>query len=64
MSLENRMVDDSQWYEKDYEDHCPQCEFCGEYIQDEYLYDIDGDLYCEECMKERFRKPSEKYMKE
>lgn len=42
----------------------PVCEFCGEPIQDDYLYDIDGEIYCEECMIEHFRKNTEKYMKE
>lgn len=64
MSLENRMVDDSQWsWQKD-ETSLPQCDFCGKHIQDDYVYDIDNELYCEDCMKSHFRKPIEKYMKE
>ena len=43
----------------------PTCECCGEPIQDEYLYDFDGDLVCEECMldyvRENFRKKTEDY---
>jgi formylmethanofuran dehydrogenase subunit E len=39
----------------------PICEYCDEPIQDEFLYDIDGTLYCEECMKELFRRDSENY---
>lgn len=44
------------------------CECCGEPIQDEYLYDFDGDLVCEECMldyvRENFRKKTEDYMED
>ena len=41
----------------------PVCECHGEPIQDEYLFDIDGELYCKEGMIERFRKPTEKYIR-
>ena len=37
-------------------DKLPRCCCHEEPIQDEYLYDIDGEYYCEEGMKERFRK--------
>ena len=39
----------------------PLCECHGEPIQDEYLYDIGGEIYCERGMIEHFRKPTEKY---
>lgn len=41
----------------------PECDECEEEITDEYLYDIDGVLYCEECMKKLFKKPVENYLK-
>ena len=28
---------------------CPICERCGEHIQSEKLWDINGTLYCQEC---------------
>ena len=37
----------------------PVCRECKEHIQDEYLYDIDGDFYCGDCMEEKFRKEVE-----
>lgn len=40
----------------------PKCYGCDEPIYDDVLYDIDGDLYCERCMKDRFRKWTENYM--
>ena len=39
----------------------PVCEECKEHIQDEYLFDIGGVLYCEGCAEKLFRKDSEKY---
>lgn len=37
----------------------PICDKCGEHIQSEYRYRIDGDLLCEDCfqrlVKEEFR---------
>jgi RNA polymerase-binding transcription factor DksA len=30
----------------------PICECCGERIQDEKLYYIDGRFYCEECIED------------
>ena len=31
-------------------DKLPKCCECGEPIQTEFFYEIDGDLYCPECM--------------
>jgi formylmethanofuran dehydrogenase subunit E len=39
----------------------PICCECGEPIQSDYLYEIDGELYCEDCMNEMFRKDVEEY---
>ena len=33
----------------------PHCEDCGEPIQDEYYYNLDGEILCEDCMKDRYR---------
>lgn len=30
----------------------PVCKWCGEHIQDEYAYRINGDLVCEDCLKD------------
>lgn len=34
----------------------PKCEYCGEAIQDEYCYEINDSLICEECLKRHFRR--------
>lgn len=41
----------------------PICCCCKEPIQDDALYDVNGELYCEECMTETFRKWTEDYEK-
>lgn len=40
----------------------PKCDYCFEPIQDDYLYQIEGEIFCERCMKEHFRKPVEDYV--
>lgn len=41
----------------------PLCCCCDERIQSEDLYDIDGSLYCEDCMK-NFKHSTENYIRE
>ena len=40
----------------------PVCCCCGKRIQDDVLYDINGDLYCEDCMKEEFMRSVDSYI--
>ena len=40
----------------------PRCVDCGEAIQDDYLFCIYGETYCEDCLKESFRKRTEDYI--
>lgn len=50
-------------YERQKEiDSLPVCEICGEPIQDDYLFDLEGALVCEECLKSEYRKPVENYI--
>ncbi len=40
----------------------PKCISCGEYIQDDYLFDLGGgDVYCAECLVSEFRRSTEDY---
>lgn len=41
----------------------PVCSHCDEPIQDDYLCDIDGTIYCLECFDENFIKATEDYTK-
>ena len=42
----------------------PICERCGEHIQSENLWDIDGTLYCPECAKIEFERDTDHYTDE
>ena len=42
----------------------PKCVGCGEPIQDDDLFDVNGDLFCEECMMATFKRSVENYIKE
>lgn len=39
----------------------PVCSWCDKPIQDDYLYKVDEELYCESCMNELFRHSTEDY---
>lgn len=43
-------------------DKLPLCDYCNKPITDEHLYDFDGDLVCEDCLKDNFRKNVEDYI--
>ena len=40
----------------------PLCCVCNRPIQEDRLFDIDGNLYHEECAEDEFKKWSEDYM--
>lgn len=40
----------------------PICGICNEPIQDEYLYDINDEFFCECCMKRYFQKRTEDFI--
>lgn len=37
----------------------PKCDICGEPIQDDHYYQINGDNVCPECLNDHFRKEIE-----
>ena len=37
----------------------PECDYCGEKITDDYYYNINGDVICEECLKKHFRQAND-----
>lgn len=39
------MSNQEEWYESR-----PVCDQCGEHIQDEYYYLINGEIFCEDCL--------------
>lgn len=41
---------------------CPVCSRCGEPIQEEDLWDFDGDLYHTDCAEIEFKRNTEDYI--
>ena len=56
--LNRREAAEQKWL-----DRLPKCCECGNPIQDEKLFNIHGDFYCEECM-EYFKEYTEGYINE
>ena len=57
----------SRWEHHDAEqerwlDKLPVCCLCNQPIQNERLFDIEGNLYHEECAEDEFRKWTEDYI--
>lgn len=42
----------------------PECAYCGVRITDDYYYDIDGTILCEDCMNDEYRKNTDEYMED
>lgn len=42
-------------------DKLPRCSECDHPIQDEYCYEINGELICDECMFQNHRKAVDDY---
>ena len=34
----------------------PECDYCHKPIQDEHYFEINGDVMCERCLVDNFRK--------
>ena len=33
-----------------------RCEDCGKAIQDDYYFDVEGEILCQGCMEQRYRR--------
>ena len=40
----------------------PVCEKCGETIHDDDYYEIDNEILCEECMKEKYQRRTDDFV--
>lgn len=49
-------ADDARWL-----DSRPKCYECGEPIQDDFCYEINGEIICEQCLNEYHRKMVDDY---
>ena len=57
----------SQWERHEAEQEArlakrPVCSYCDEPIQDDDLWDINGELYHTECAEREFKKQTEDYI--
>ena len=43
-------------------DKLPECERCGKLIQDDYYFEIENEILCEDCMNRRYRKSTEDFV--
>lgn len=43
-------------------DELPRCAYCGEPIQDDYCWEIDDEIICEECLNEHYRHYTDSYI--
>jgi formylmethanofuran dehydrogenase subunit E len=44
------------------EERLPVCDKCKERIHDDDYYDVEGEILCEDCMKEKYRRSTEDYV--
>ena len=40
---------------------CLHCEYCGKPIQDDYCYEISGEILCEACLNDHFKRSVSEY---
>lgn len=40
-------------------DSRPKCDRCRQAIQDDFCYETEDGLFCEECLLDKYRKPIE-----
>ena len=61
---DNPDFDFRQWEreQQEWEDSLPRCEGCGEPI-DDYVYEIDGQILCLDCVNEKYRRDAEDYVR-
>ena len=43
-------------------DELPKCAYCHEPIQDDYCYEINDELICEDCLNDNHRKRVDDYV--
>ena len=43
-------------------DKLPKCDYCNKPITDDIYYEINGDIICESCLNDNFKKAVEDYV--
>ena len=44
------------------EAYMPVCDMCGEVIHEDYYFDFDGDIVCEDCVEKMYRRSTDDYI--
>ena len=57
IALARREDEDWKW-----EQRLPICAKCGDHINDDWCYEIEGQLYCPDCTDKLFRRDPVDYM--
>lgn len=66
MGRTNDPIDDFNMWDYQHEESLrklPRCDYCGTELQ-EYLYHIDNELLCEDCMNDHYRMNVEDFIEE
>ena len=42
----------------------PKCDECGKPINDDMFFDIEGEILCENCMRDRYGISTEDYLRD
>ena len=50
MGFMDLLYEEAERRNSKYEESCPSCFNCGEPITSDIAWEIDGHLYCEDCM--------------
>ena len=50
MGFMDLLYDEAERRNSKYEETCPRCFNCGEPITSDIAWEIDGHLYCEDCI--------------
>lgn len=45
------------------EEQLPVCDGCDKSIDEDYFFEIDTEILCEDCMKRRYRKNTNDYIR-
>ena len=40
----------------------PQCEKCGQYIHDDFYFEINNEMLCEKCMEMEYSRSTEDFL--
>ena len=60
-------LDDFDRYDREqaqYEAKLPECEKCGKPIHDDTYFEIDNEILCEDCMRDRYERSTDDWLRD